>query len=257
MACMLLAASIAACVDQSLVTPTADALIVQAVLDAAASDQYVIVQSTTGAESQQAPVKSAVVTLTLPDGRQLVAAELVDSVTAVGSFKARPITTVYRFALAAAGTSVVPGATYGLRVVVPDGRVVTGTTTVPSAAPVSRSGTSQSFNVARDSLLLAWPRVAGADAYEVVVVSSHGLFNVFADTSIVLTGESQMPGGTPAFAAGFTHQIVVSAVDANYYDYYRRSSDPYTATGVITHLTGGLGVFGSIVEINARTVLVK
>jgi hypothetical protein len=37
----------------------------------------------------------------------------------------------------------------------------------------------------------------------------------------------------------------------------RRASDPYTANGVVTRLDGAVGVFGSVVRVARRTVLVR
>lgn len=97
--------------------------------------------------------------------------------------------------------------------------------------------------------------LAGASSYEVLIRSSRSVFAVFTDTSIMLTGNSTFNGNS-AFTTGLTHQLVVSAVDANYYDYYRRNSDPFTAVGVSNHLEGGIAVFGSIVEIDRLAIVV-
>jgi hypothetical protein len=40
--------------------------------------------------------------------------------------------------------------------------------------------------------------------------------------------------------------VTVSAVDVNYYDYYRAQSDPF-AGAPPSHLTGAVGVFGAYV----------
>jgi len=108
-----------------------------------------------------------------------------------------------------------------------------------------------------DSLTLTWPRVAGAIAYDVSVSLKGSLvFEAFADTSIVLSTRTKTSNGSLAFYPGFTHQIVVSAVDVNYYDYYRHSSDLFTGSGPISHLDGAVGVFGSIVPIASGMVTV-
>ena len=49
----------------------------------------------------------------------------------------------------------------------------------------------------------------------------------------------------------------MSAVDSNYYDYYSRSADFFTGVGPVNHLSGGVGVFGSIVELKVRNVAVR
>ena len=58
-------------------TPTANRIIVQGVLDAAVDDQIIIVQTTTGAQSQQKDATGARVTIVTPDARTLLATEIV------------------------------------------------------------------------------------------------------------------------------------------------------------------------------------
>ncbi|MGH7621996.1 MAG: hypothetical protein ACREMU_06615, partial [Gemmatimonadaceae bacterium] len=164
-----------------------------------------------------------------------------------------PVGTVYHFAL---GTrTLTPGETYRLRVVTPDGRVVTGATTIPNTVPVSDTATETVAFPFRGTLALAWRRVAGASSYEVRVAGQLNLV-VFADTSIALTinSFSSSTGGT---RGDTTSALVVSAVDANYYDYYRHKPDSFTGNGVISHLNGAIGVFGSIVEIERRTLKLR
>jgi hypothetical protein len=64
-------------------------------------------------------------------------------------------------------------------------------------------------------------------------------------------------GNSVAFVRGLTHQLAVIAVDENYFDYYRGTSDFSTATGLVMHLDGGIGVFGSLVTVATRTIIVK
>jgi hypothetical protein len=260
---MAVACSLAACIEHTPTEPSANALIVHAVLDAASRDQYVVVQSTNGAASATFGVTGAVVTLQLPDGQTVRAAEERDSVHAIAPRTEPPLTTIYHFSLDRLGFSVIPGATYHLRVVVPDGRIVTGVTIVPSTVPVTVAEASQPFALRGDTLRLSWPRVNGARSYEVAAISGRSSTAVFADTAIALTGQSSDAFGNDLFshfgsaAQGTPYQVVVSAVDANYYDYYRRSSDIFSGVGVIEHLDGALGVFGSIVPIVMKQLAVK
>jgi hypothetical protein len=106
-------------------------------------------------------------------------------------------------------------------------------------------------------LSLAWPRVAGASAYDVAISSARSSFEAFSDTTIVLLGTARSSDGTDAFLSGLVHHVVVSAVDANYYDYYRRGSDFLTGAGPIVHLSGAIGVFGSIVPLGSGTLTVR
>ena len=62
-------------------------------------------------------------------------------------------------------------------------------------------------------------------------------------------------GKTPAHVA--PAHLEKLRVDENYFDYYRRVSDFSTATGLVMHLAGGIGVFGSVVTLATRTIVVK
>jgi hypothetical protein len=252
------ALSLAGCVDQSPITPSADTIIIEGVLDAGSRDQYVIVRSTTGATSSATDIAGAIVTLGTPGGALWRADEEHDTVTTKTSGVTRVRVSIrYHISLDRLGATLVPGGTYTLRVAAPDGRVVSGATTLPNAIVDSDSGTASSFDKARDTVSLTWPRVQSARGYEVLVHSPVVDFSTFTDTSVVLTGATQSSGGVVAFSRGYTNQVVVSAVDANYYDYYRRGTDPFTGTGAIIHLDGGVGLFGSIVEIRRLSFVVK
>jgi hypothetical protein len=51
--------------------------------------------------------------------------------------------------------------------------------------------------------------------------------------------------GRTLFRAGAYYQLTVAAMDTDYYDFVRSSTNPLTGRGFINHLTGGIGVFGS------------
>jgi hypothetical protein len=196
-----------------------------------------------------------------------------DTAAVTGGVPFPAVTTIYDLDVGAAG--LIPGGTYQLRVVVPDGRTVTGRTTIPNAVPSTTTAPTQTIDRTRDTVSLQWPRVAGARSYEVFVRSSAGTYSLFAgDTSVALPGTAQdvnavnwcadvREGHVPpeivcqAFVSGLTHQLAVIAVDENYFDYYRRPSDIFTGTGLVMHLDGGIGVFGSVVTVATRTIVVK
>jgi hypothetical protein len=71
--------------------------------------------------------------------------------------------------------------------------------------------------------------------------------------------EGYVPRGVvcQAFVRGLTHQLAVIAVDENYFDYYGRTSDLLAARGLVMHLEGGIGVFGSVVTVATQTIVVK
>jgi hypothetical protein len=50
--------------------------------------------------------------------------------------------------------------------------------------------------------------------------------------------------------------MLVGAVDSNFYDYYRTTNDPFTGAGIISRITGGLGLFGSLVPLSTGTLTV-
>jgi hypothetical protein len=51
------------------------------------------------------------------------------------------------------------------------------------------------------------------------------------------------------FVPGFPQAVTVSAVDSNFYDWYRSQNDPLTGSGLVNRVRGGLGVFGSLVRL--------
>jgi hypothetical protein len=252
--CLLLLGG--ACVDQSAVTPNAPSVVVHAVLDASARDQVVKVQTTTGVETQQRDVSGARVTIETPNHGSVAGVEAPDT-GAVTIQGVKPlISIVYKFSFAQLG-GVVAGGTYGLHIVLPDGREVRGVTTVPSANATSTTTVLPLFDAARDTLSLAWPAARGASAFEVYIKSASSSFTMFADTTAAIPGGVDGVNGRGAFWPGLAHRAIVSAVDANFYDYYRRTSDFFTGRGVITHLDGAIGVFGSVVPVASYSFMVR
>ena len=236
----------------------ANALIVHAVLDLGARDQYVVVESTTGAIDQQRDVTGAVVTITTPDDRRLLAEETRDS-THYPRWNCSDIecglavTTVYHVSLDRYGIDLVPGGTYRLSITTPDGRNVSGTTKIPNGL-LDTGSTTLMIDSTRDTVRMSVPRVADASAYE---VSASWWYRptFFNDTAVAVPAPHPLiifDGGPPP-----PNLLVVSAVDQNYYDYFRRASDPWTGSGLISHLDGAIGVFGSIVPVLRRTVVVR
>ena len=90
------------------------------------------------------------------------------------------------------------------------------------------------------------------------VATPHGTFQLFNDEADVRLpgalrddGQRDLPR---VFIPGFREAILVAAVDANYFDYYRSRNDPFTGAGIITHLDGGTGVFGAWVPLASHLV---
>jgi hypothetical protein len=157
---------------------------------------------------------------------------------------------------------VVRGQRYRLRVELPDGRVTTGETRVPGDPTTPDPGhVALTFNRDVDTLRLRWPAVPGARTYALRIESPYGAFFLFVDsTSVDLSGElrnlfaDRLPR---VFLAGFTQNVYVAAVDTNYFDYYRSSNNPFTGSGIINRLTGGVGLFGSYVPVLSRALFVR
>lgn len=250
----------AACVEQSPVSPNAPTLVVHAVLDGAAAAQFVVVQYTDGLLSHQRAVTGAVVTITAPDGHVFTGTETLDTTVVAASKDVPQVGTVYRVALGQEGTTLVPGGTYTLRVATPSGSAaVTGRTTIPFAtSSVPEMPGSLAFDRVRDTLALAWSPIPSTAAYEVSVKAFDGdLYMTFADTALALPGMLLHGTGRAVFKSGLRHQVVVSAVDVNYYDYFRRGSNTLTGLGPINHLSGGVGVFGSMARVKSMALDVR
>jgi hypothetical protein len=163
---------------------------------------------------------------------------------------------VYRVPLS--GTSVVLGARYQLRVRTVEGDTLTAFTRVPRPATRSTGGLTRTFNRDHDLLALSWAPTPAARSYTVRIESPFGPFYLFTDsTHFRANGELRnffAPDLQRVFIPGFTQPIVIGAVDSNFYDYYRTTNDPFTGSGIISRVTGGLGMFGSLVELNTGTI---
>lgn len=236
-----------ACVHETPLQVTSTTIVVHSVLNALDDEQVVVVQETAnGTPLLTVPADSATVTITGPDGVVMTAVEVPDSA----------FTRVYQIALSANHERLVPGGTYRLHVRLRTGEEITGTTTIPDASPVLPPVALLPFNATTDTLRLSWPPVTGAASYEVRVQSTAGVYALFADTGVVLPGTLQSLEGKAVFVGGLDHEVVVSAVDEAYYQYYRTSSDEFTGAAVQGNLTGAQGVFGSLVVVAVRALQV-
>ena len=184
---------------------------------------------------------SADVDVTLPDGsvqRAIEARLLFMSPYGAGVYL-----------LSIPSSAVVAGGRFQLHVRSASGEELTSSTTIPGF-PASVPLVSLDFNRQRDTLLLSWPRLPGARAYQVVLESPYGQTTFFTDTNAVrLTGSLRsvaIEGLPRVFIPGFTQMVTVAAVDTNYYDYFRSSNHSQTGTGIVNRVTGGIGVFGSV-----------
>ncbi len=150
-----------------------------------------------------------------------------------------------------------PSEQLALRVETPAGELVTGSTTVPgaSARKVSwRAETPFAFDRERDTVRIGVTAVSGRALQ--VEARNEGDFSDLAFFAFTDTLGMSIPGnlvnpfegdsGETLFRAGRDYRLAVALTDTNYYDFLRSGSDPLTGRGFINHLTGGMGVFGSV-----------
>lgn len=254
--------------DQQVIAAAAPQVVVHAVLDPNASIQEVLLERTlTGTVSVPdnirydpldpinsgggVPVKGASVRVQGPDGTTFTGLERVYPGRAPGYGAGR-----YEVIAGVGKTPIRPGGRYTLTVRATDGTVVTGSTVMPNS-PLYVGGPSlTTFDRDRDSVKLTWNRVAGSRSYGLRVESPFGAFLLFSDTAKVT-----LPGSLRNFFAsdlqrvfipGFQQAVTLYAVDTNYFDYYRSRNDPFTGSGIINRLVGGIGLFGSVVTLDVR-----
>ena len=271
-ACVALLAG-ACTFDQQSVAVQPPQVVVHAVLDVGAQQQQVLVERTLSGsvdivKNQRfdpldpintgggVPISGADVTITGPGGVARGIEARVDgkpSTYASGRY-------VMNFSTGsgAFGPVLRPGARYELRVRTPDGTVVTGSTVVPDVAAFSPTSRLEPFDRDADSLRIAWRGVNGARSYLLRIESPFGPFLLFSDsTHLALPGSLRNYFASSlerVFIPGFRQRVSLAAVDSNFYDYYRSRNDPFTGSGIINKLQGGLGLFGAAVTLNARTL---
>lgn len=157
---------------------------------------------------------------------------------------------IYRFTLP--GSALVRGSPYRLIIRTAAGDTITAETTVPDGTADDVRDV-RPFDRSRDTLLLSWPASAGARVYVVRIETPRGPLTFFTDsTHVRLTGElrnADLQAIPRVFVPGFPQAVTVSAVDSNYYDWFRSQSNTLTGLGGINRVRGGLGVFGSLVRL--------
>lgn len=259
--------------DEKVVSVPRAQVVVHAVLNPGAAENEVLVEQTlTGTanivQGQRydpadpirsaggLPISGADVTVTGPDG-ELRGREILLPVPS-GASRGTGRYVLYRGAFASILATIRRGARYTLRVRAPDGTVVTGTTIVPDAATFVPGSRFDPFNRDRDSLRLAWSPVPGARTYLVRIESPFGPYLMFSDsTRLSLPGTLRnffAPNLERTFIPGFRQRSTLAAVDTNFYDYYRSRNDPFTGSGIINRLQGGVGLFGAAVNLDIRTL---
>jgi hypothetical protein len=274
-AALLVALGLAGCeFDEKTIGVSERQIVVHAVLDPLPATQVVLVEELlTGRVrvNEQTPDSADLIVsgggVPISGARVVVTASSGDSAVAVEDVVSRGDgkgAGVYRFRNAQKTMGqpdfllVSPGERYTLRVETPGGSVVTGSTLVPNTIPTSLNLSARPFNRDRDSLFLQWSAVQQAHRYAIRVDAPRGPLVVFVDSLEYLvsgTLRNFFSEGLPAaFVPGFRQTITVGAVDENFYDYFRSQNNPLTGSGLIDHLQGGRGLFGSYVMMRGQTV---
>ena len=278
---LLVAALLSACQFDSITVPNGrERPVVHAVLNPWSSEEVILVERTlTGRvtidddlnENRNDPIVSGG-GVPIRDARVVIYNEANDSVVAVED----AIATggrgagVYRFRNPASpresptpslpAMAIRPGATYRLMITTPTGDTVRGTTTLPRVTSAPPSG-ARFFNRDRDTLRFFWDPVPATQRYLVRVESPWGPMFLFTEQL-----EARLPGSLRnvfqenfprVFLPGFQSMVSVAAIDPNYFDYYRSANDPFTGTGLINRLEGGIGVFGGLAELYSYAVFVS
>lgn len=265
---VLLAVLCAACeIDRTAIPRTDPQLALHGVLSATAPSQVVLLERTRSGRVQVIappfdlgdPVVSdegiaesgAQVTLLLPDGTTSLARE--DNTTRVDG-KGQGI---YRFSIP--GTQLQRSATYRLTVRTIKGEVLTAETSVPEGNPATTASLG-TMDRSSDTLVLSWPATRGARSYFVRVETPLGPRSFFTESTEVRlpgllrnTEREELPH---VFFPGFAQAVTVSAVDSNFYDWYRTHNDELSGEGLINRVSGGLGVFGSLVRLRFDSITI-
>jgi len=250
-------ACLAACTLREVVTapPGSPVLVVEGVLSAVGTTQSVLVQQSQEGDTTVGVSFAAVEMTDLdPHGCATPTVALVEVSAAVNpNVPAGTYQTTSFCPLA-------PGDQVALRVATADGRVATGATMIPGIRPItvrvgsttaSFPGESLPMDRTRDSLsvsvALTFARALQLEAVRTTAGEDASL-NVITDTtSLTLPGNLATPGddGRTVLRAGAYYVLTVAAMDTNYYDFVRSSTNPLTGRGFLNHLTGAVGVFGS------------
>lgn len=154
---------------------------------------------------------------------------------------------------------VVRGGRYRLVVRPVTGGQLTAATTVPDAN-ASTLLRYRTFNRDRDTLSLTLPPARFTKRYSIHVQTPYGPFELFtASLEYRVRGDLRNTAAKRrplAFVPGFEQELALGAVDTNYFDFFRTSNDSVTGRGLVEHVTGGSGVFGSYAPLDRLTLTV-
>jgi hypothetical protein len=194
------------------------------------------------------PILDAQVAIIAPDG-QVLAARVVDNAGTYAIFLddyTNPDGTRVR---------IQPGKQYDLRVIV-NSDTVRGHTTIPVTTRTLMGNVP--FNRDVDSLRYDFSKVSFARGFWIRVESANEAYQLLtANRTVKIPGmvrNLNTADLSHTFYPGFVQPITAVAVDTNVYEYTRTSSDPFSGVGLVNSVTGGLGLFGSINEVDRRNL---
>ena len=254
------------------VSSPAASIVVHAVLNPDVAEQVVLVESSlTGRVDINDGLKFDLLDPIRTAGGSPISGADVRLLTAGDTVGARATETLVRtrgtgrYVVPRAALALQPGRRYRLRIRTTEGREVTGETLVPGAPPGWTVGagavaSSVVLDRTRDTLQLRWSAVREARTYAIRIETPYGPWALFADsTQFTLSGGLRnyfAPGLPSVWFPGFVQTASVVAVDANFYDYNRSGNDPFGGTGLISSVRGGIGLFGSVVNMLRREVTI-
>jgi Domain of unknown function (DUF4249) len=262
----LLPVLLSACELTEVTIPQGDPrVIVQSVYSARRADQFVVVERSLTGSVPTADVDDGIPPgePRIPIGGAVVTLTNESRVEGCGTDTLFPRAAQSGIYAADFPCGALPGERVRLRVVTPEGDVVTGTTTVPGARSVSVRLATDSATVEgqvleldreRDTIRIAVdPIFARAMQVEVRQADDPDEIAVYLFTDslgVALPGDLYNPfegdSGRPVFEQWVVYRLTVAVTDSNYYDFVRSRSDPFTGRGFLNRLEGGIGVFGSV-----------
>jgi hypothetical protein len=134
---------------------------------------------------------------------------------------------------------VIPGKIYRMKIITLDGDTITGQTIVPNDFDISID----------DDLHVQWESQKNVKAYKFSVYKKDDSGNLFPLLDeVVFANNYHIDSGI--FSGSGPYWIKITAFDENFYEYVVKEKDQYG-------ITGGLGVFGSAVEIYKNCYIKK
>jgi uncharacterized protein DUF4249 len=267
LAAAVLALALAGCdIGKVTLAETTPSLVIHSVLSVSATSQVVLLERTlTGAVTLPDTIFDPTDPVVSAGGIPVVGA-LVELIDSAGNVVRGAEDLTHSAEGKGAGSYHVPlsgaelrrGQRYELHVHTLEGEDATAFTRIPNPELTSSGALSRTFNRDDDTLDVTWTATPAAREYAVRVESPFGPFFFFTDSlAIHLSGQLRNPFAADLqhlFIPGFRQDVVVSAVDSNFYDYYRTNNDPFTGSGIISRIHGAIGVFGAVVNLNSGTL---